>query len=82
MKYLFAITISAFVTFGLSSCAKETCYECENTVGTITCTADICDGVATNSGNCGGSISAGSDNVTNENLKDAYEAGGYTCTAK
>ncbi len=80
MKYLFALAISAFVTFGLSSCAKETCYECEFAAGTASCTADICDQKATNSGNCGGSVAT--SGLDNEELKDAYEAAGYTCTAK
>ncbi|MGH1338807.1 MAG: hypothetical protein ACRBFS_22015 [Aureispira sp.] len=81
MKLLLAITFGAFITLGLSSCAKETCYTCENTVATITCTVDICDATVETSGSCTG-LSVSSSGANNEDLKEAYEAAGYTCTAK
>lgn len=81
MKYLFAVAISAFVTLGLSSCAKETCYTCEHP--STSCTVDVCDGAYNQSGgtNCG-NFSTGNSGAKNEDLKNSLEAAGYNCTAK
>lgn len=68
---------AAVLTAGLSSCAKNTCYECTHP-SQASCNVDICDKTVTAT-NCNASLQTGN---TNEEIKKAYEAIGFTCTAK
>ncbi len=61
----------------LTSC-KEACYECSQTAGTITVTADICEGKV-----CVGTICNDLPSGTsNKEYAEQLESGGYTCTKK
>lgn len=76
-KLSFLFGFALVLTVGLSSCAKETCYECTHS-SQASCKVDICN-KAVSATNCGGSLQTGN---TNEDIKKAYEAIGFTCTAK
>lgn len=65
------------LTVGVSSCTKTTCYECTHP-SQASCDVDICDGGVTAT-NCSASLQSGN---TNEDIKKAYEAIGFTCNAK
>lgn len=70
-----------FVAVGMSSCAVETCYSCEFSVGTLSTTADVCDGTVTTTAG-GSSTTTDLGSQSTEDYKTSLEAAGYTCTAK
>lgn len=80
MKKLLGLALCVSFAVGMSSCAKETCYEC-TTSSSSDCTVNICDKSVSTDGNCAG-FSVSVPNATNEDLKKGYEAIGFTCTAK
>ncbi len=79
MKHLFALALCASITLGFSSCVKEICYECTHP---DKCAVDICDERASvdNDGLC--VLVPDKDGSDNIELKNAYEAEGYTCRIK
>ncbi|BDS14326.1 hypothetical protein [Aureispira anguillae] len=76
-KLSFVFGLATVLTVGFSSCAKNTCYECTH-ASQASCEVNICDNAVTAT-NCTGSVQTA---TTNEEIKKAYEAIGFTCTAK
>ncbi|CAA6814210.1 MAG: Unknown protein [uncultured Aureispira sp.] len=78
-----AVAVTAAVCF--SSCAKDSCYECEQTASSVETVISVCEETITTTTTSGGSTSEASVELGNTNkttYRESLEAAGYTCVNK
>lgn len=78
-----AVALTAAVSF--TSCAKDACYECEQTVSSVETVITVCEETITTKTTSSGSNSEVSIPVGNTNkttYRESLESTGYTCVNK
>lgn len=78
-----AVALTAAVSF--TSCAKDACYVCEQTVSSVETTIEVCEENITTTTTSSGSTATATTplgNTDEATYRTSLENSGYTCTNK
>ncbi|WMX13584.1 MULTISPECIES: hypothetical protein [unclassified Aureispira] len=82
-KLLFSCALAITAAVSFSSCAKDTCYVCEQTINNVDTKYDVCNDQVTITTNGTSSASTGiPGGISAIDYRRTLETGGYTCTNK
>lgn len=82
MKNLILSCFVAVAAIAFTSCSKDKCYECTQSVGPLSTVQEICNDQVTTSVNGASTGTASLNGVSAEDYKANLEKTGFTCKAK